>query len=553
MSRSRVKARRVSLLLGSVVLLVGMGNEPKAETPEPLESPDTETVRGEDITEQARDMNSDRYAGPPNQFRTVAVSLRKLGKKRIRKHKTGFEVRLPSGAPVTTPAVYQNAVYVSGGFRSRQFYALDAKSGQLKWGVDLGDDGPSAPACEEGVCVFNTESCTLFSLDARTGKKLWAWWLGDPQLSAPTISRGRVFTAYPARGRVAQGPNQGIPNQLQQEQGHNHNHMPEQQAVPQHQAMPQHQAVPSRVGSSAPAKPRPPGVSHVLAAFNLKTGKLLWQRWIDADVMSAPVASEDELLVTTFAGTIYRFRQRDGHIIRAERTRATSAPVVVGDDVIYTQRSEQSGQQEQEAVAQQNRRSARKRVYGGKRARYLSKEVQKTSSYHGKGVANDAANGFGNGAPAAAKAGEAADLIGQGTVANLQAYQGSRQVGVRGQVVGTMGDEVVATNPKDGTKLWSLKVSGDLERDGGALATSPAAAGDFLFVGTLSGEVLQLAAKSGKVIKRHQVGRAVRSQPVLHDGWLYVGTDDGRLVAIDTGDRSLTGWAQWGVMRVVPE
>jgi outer membrane protein assembly factor BamB len=38
----------------------------------------------------------------------------------------------------------------------------------------------------------------------------------------------------------------------------------------------------------------------------------------------------------------------------------------------------------------------------------------------------------------------------------------------------------------------------------------------------------------------------VRSQPVVEDGWVYVGTSDGKLVAIDTGDKSLTGWPMWG-------
>jgi hypothetical protein len=35
------------------------------------------------------------------------------------------------------------------------------------------------------------------------------------------------------------------------------------------------------------------------------------------------------------------------------------------------------------------------------------------------------------------------------------------------------------------------------------------------------------------------------SQPVIADGWSYVGTDGG-LIAINTGDPGLTGWNQWG-------
>jgi hypothetical protein len=30
------------------------------------------------------------------------------------------------------------------------------------------------------------------------------------------------------------------------------------------------------------------------------------------------------------------------------------------------------------------------------------------------------------------------------------------------------------------------------------------------------------------------------------NGWLCAGTEDGRLIAIDTGDASVTGWPTWG-------
>jgi hypothetical protein len=38
----------------------------------------------------------------------------------------------------------------------------------------------------------------------------------------------------------------------------------------------------------------------------------------------------------------------------------------------------------------------------------------------------------------------------------------------------------------------------------------------------------------------------VRSQPVIEGGWIYVGTENGRLVGIDTKNPAFTGWATWG-------
>jgi outer membrane protein assembly factor BamB len=109
-----------------------------------------------------------------------------------------------------------------------------------------------------------------------------------------------------------------------------------------------------------------------------------------------------------------------------------------------------------------------------------------------------------------------------------------------------MGDEVIATDPETGNKLWTYKLPGDAHKQGGFLGTAPLAAGGSIMLGTLKGEVLRLDQKSGKPIKTYAVGAAVRSQPVVEGGWIYVGTEDGKLVAIDTKDPTVTGWPTWG-------
>ena len=79
------------------------------------------------------------------------------------------------------------------------------------------------------------------------------------------------------------------------------------------------------VPSVADKRPRPPEMTHAIAAFDLKTGEILWQRWIDSDVISAPVVSGDELWLTTFAGTVYKLERPSGFL----RTDAPP-PVIVG-------------------------------------------------------------------------------------------------------------------------------------------------------------------------------------------------------------------------------
>ena len=46
------------------------------------------------------------------------------------------------------------------------------------------------------------------------------------------------------------------------------------------------------------------GATHALAAFDLRTGVILWQLWLESDVMSAPVAAGEFVYVTTFTGTV---------------------------------------------------------------------------------------------------------------------------------------------------------------------------------------------------------------------------------------------------------
>jgi Ca-activated chloride channel homolog len=403
---------------------------------------------------------------------------------------------------VLSPAVYQGLIITPGGFHSRELYAFKAETGVLEWAIDIDDDGPSAPACDDGVCVINTESCTLFAVEASTGKLLWSWFLGDPLMSSPAIAGGLVFSAYPAMGQATN--DKGAP------------------------------------------RTAPPGQTHALAAFELKTGKLVWQHWIDADVMSAPVAVGHDLYATSFNGTVYRFDQKTGAIASARSARATSAPVVVDGQVFFSQRAEGDGEAEEMLVSQDEKSQKMRYTAERRRANWLSNEVQSASAHASKGKQLDAANGFGGGAPASANTAVAARLIGQSSVSTLQSYQGSRVLNYRGANVSTMGDEVVATDARTGERRWSYKLDGDAAKSGGHLAAPPLAAGDRVLVATLEGEVQVVDPKTGKVVHRYQVGGPIRSQPVVANGWIYVGTEDGKLVGIDTGDRTLDGWPMWG-------
>ncbi len=531
MSRAMVV---LSALCGTLLAAVVALGDPLPTAPMPKVVP--EAMIDKDITADVKDWNSAKFAAPPSQFRAGHVKPRKLDAKAHKKLADGFSVQLPSGAPIPTPTVYRGKVYVSGGFHSKEFYCFDATTGALVWAIDLDDDGPTAAVCDGSVCVFNTESCTLFAVDADTGKHLWSHWLGDPLTSTPTIANGVVFTSYPANGGGVGGQQQNL--------------NPGQNANPAPNIKPDVKEQPQPI-KEQPAKPadmkKAPPCSHVLIALDLKTGKILWQKWIESDVMSAPVATDKELFFTTFGGVVYKLAQKDGEVLSAVRTRATSAPVVVGDDVFFSRRTDKNGAAcaEEGNVAWSQKGGAQRATGRAREAVYLDERVQAVTELAKNAQALDASNGFAGGAPAQANPGAAKGNIGQSNVSSMQAFQGSRVLHMGGRNYSCMGDSVVCNDPKTGKELWSYKLDGDLKKQGGFLGAPPAAAGGDLIMTTLKGDVIRLNAE-GKVVKTWETKSPTRFQAAVEGGRIYVGTQDGKLICIDTGDKALTGWTCWG-------
>jgi outer membrane protein assembly factor BamB len=158
----------------------------------------------------------------------------------------------------------------------------------------------------------------------------------------------------------------------------------------------------------------------------------------------------------------------------------------------------------------------------------------------------DAGNGFAGGAPANSGWQQASYNIGQSNVSSLQAFQGSRVLHHQGRNFATMGDTLLCTHPKTGEVYWRQDLKGDLEKEGGFLATPPLMVDGKILVASLNGDIILYHANSGKEWKRYPTGEKIRYQPVLEDGRIYVSTVSGKVLCIDTGEENLTGWPSWG-------
>ncbi len=524
-----------SLCLGVWVLNSAYSRKKLRDYPFPSDT----TEQEKDILPQMLAINADSMPAPPKEFRPGHVQIIEM-KDYLKQKVSGFEIKLPHQSNVPSASVYQGKVFVSGGFGSKEYFAFDAQTGENLWAIRLDDDGPSTAAIEEDVIVFNTESCTIFACDVETGEQLWSYWLGDPLMSSPSIAHGRVFTAYPA--------SYGASSDLKGTYGNYGNVSQEQiqlQEPTQQELSPGNQ---THYTENLAIRP-----THAFAAFDLKTGEILWQKWIDGDVMSAPVLQNGFVYFTTFPGTLYKLKQETGEILSAKRVRATSAPVIDGEEVLLSKRSDQKGEKVSESIVlyrpgqgRNESLNAPVRQIAKKEAPYLDKQVQDQSELKELSKTMDAGNGFSGGAPSNSGWQQAYNNIGYSNVSSLQSFQGSRSLSYRGRLYNTMGDELICRDPKDGKEVWKVKITGDLLKAGGYMGTPPLRVGESIILATYTGDIMVFHAESGEVEKHYDTGAAIRYQPVVENGWIYATSTDGRLIAINTQDPKLKGWPMWG-------
>jgi Ca-activated chloride channel homolog len=414
--------------------------------------------------------------------------------------KKGWKVVIPGRRPLATPAVVGGRVFLGGGFGSHEFYAFDATTGAQVWQYRTGDDGPTAAVVADGCITFNTESCELevLTLD---GKRLWKKWLGDPLMSMPAIAAGKVYMAYPN----SKGDRQ-----------------------------------------------------HYLACFQLKTGKELWKKAIAGEIITAPVIEGERVYLATLEGTMYCFGRADGALVWKDKKNATSSPAVWNGQCYFSRRDETTARLGGKDVRQQRESLASRAVVPkakvkdvpgtGRDADYLDFKKRSQSSGQEKALRlYDDSVGFGAGAPDA-KLMQAMLNLGQGSVAGVWSYQGSRPFVADGRLYSAMGDTVKCLDPRTEKVLWRRPLRA--KDDKGPLLDSavspPAVVNGKLFVGTARGQVVCLAAGTGRVLWTATVGEPVQFQPAVVGGRVYVSTGTGSLFCLETGDPRDDGWAMWG-------
>jgi outer membrane protein assembly factor BamB len=101
---------------------------------------------------------------------------------------------------LSSPVVVGDAVYFGSG--DGNVYALDARSGALRWKFKTGDVVHASPAYADGVLFFGSWDSWFYAVDAATGKEKWRFHGGEDPLihnqvgfqSSPAVVNGVVYT-----------------------------------------------------------------------------------------------------------------------------------------------------------------------------------------------------------------------------------------------------------------------------------------------------------------------------------------------------------------------
>lgn len=236
-----------------------------------------------------------------------------------------------------------------------------------------------------------------------------------------------------------------------------------------------------------------------LSAYKRKNGKDVWSSSIDNHILSAPVIVGDSVYVSTVSGSLYKIGL-DGKRRWQQSINAASAPWIDGNEIHLA-------------------------VHEG------NNEVQ---------VTLDGATGKRLRAGAKAKSpNDNPSDASEGT----WSFEGARPVVRDGVVFTAMGDRVEARDAKTDALKWTRQYAkGVGTRDIGSVIV----AGGLAIVTTHDGKLIGLDRETGAQRMAFDFGTPVTAQPIVAEGWMYVATNKGQILAFDLGQKSMDGWHMWG-------
>lgn len=347
-------------------------------------------------------------------------------------------------------------------------------SGNIKWTFTAGAGIHSSPAVVDGTVYVGSRDYHLYALDAATGELKWSFLGGSWFDSSPVVSGGVVYC----------GCNDGYLYAIDAKTGNK---------IWQFSA---------KYGwRSSPAIAD--GIIYIgnddsnLYAVDARTGKGIWRHSTGDMITSSPAVSNGVVIVGSSDGLVYSFNAKNGQERLQFQTSVvvTSSPAVKNGVAYVT---------DSYGYMYALDMSARNWLWENKIRYYwnvlyvygVAPKPPNTSGYVWSSWL-----GFGiNSASSAA-------------IVDNNAYLGA-------------GENVVSVNLTTHKVGWTFK-TGDL------VLSSPAVAGNAIFVGSDDGHIYALDRSTGAKLWDIATGNQVSSSPAVANGVVYIGSEDGKLYAID--------------------
>lgn len=114
---------------------------------------------------------------------------------------------------VGTPVVRDGTLY-NGRSSSGRFRAIDAATGEERWVVEAGGPVVSSPALVDDVVYVGSGSGEVLALDALTGETRWRFHTGAPVFSSPVVADGRLYIGSDDGGLYALEATDGLSPRL---------------------------------------------------------------------------------------------------------------------------------------------------------------------------------------------------------------------------------------------------------------------------------------------------------------------------------------------------
>jgi outer membrane protein assembly factor BamB len=367
------------------------------------------------------------------------------------------------------------AMFLNGPTHSGAYPAAEIKNfGGLQWRVQTGGAVRSSPTLSDGRIYVGSSDGNLYALDANTGAEAWRFNAGSPVTSTPAVAGGNVYLGtYDGRFLALRAGSGEV-------------------------------AWTVKTGADAPLAwgyesgdffTSSPTIfdgrvlfgsgDGALYAVESGTGRQLWKLQTGGRVRSTPAVDGGLVFVGSFDGSLYAVDLLSGQLKWRYDTEGRG---LNSGDFGYDRKSIQSSPAVVEGT-----------VYFGARDGFLYAVNAADGQLRWR---FDQQISWVNSSPA---------------VADGRVYAGSSD-----------GRFIQCVDARTGKEVWRLKTES-------LVWSSPALAGQTLYVGDWAGNLYALNRSTGAEMWRYRAQKRVLSSPLVADGRLYFGSDDGAVYAINSG------------------